>query len=122
MSEGPVDVHEEEKSKRASLDNISDEIVLDSSSARPAYDSTQNNKSNATSLPPEYKRQGFGTLRSPFAAKFTPALTLQNQGSVARDHLASERTFLAYVRTSLAIASTGIGAFYFLFFIFYTVL
>jgi len=28
---------------------------------------------------------------------------------VARDHLASERTFLAYVRTSLAIASTGVA-------------
>ncbi|KAG5646365.1 hypothetical protein DXG03_003688 [Asterophora parasitica] len=37
------------------------------------------------------------------------ALTLQNTGSVARDHLASERTFLAYVRTSLAIASAGVA-------------
>lgn len=36
-------------------------------------------------------------------------LTLQNVGSVARDHLASERTFLAYVRTSLAFASTGVA-------------
>ncbi|KAG6907849.1 hypothetical protein DXG01_007113 [Tephrocybe rancida] len=36
------------------------------------------------------------------------SLTLENQGSVARDHLASERTFLAYVRTSLAIASSGV--------------
>ncbi|KAF7422629.1 hypothetical protein PC9H_010785 [Pleurotus ostreatus] len=34
---------------------------------------------------------------------------LENSGSVARDHLASERTFLAYVRTSLAIASTGVA-------------
>ncbi|THU83414.1 hypothetical protein K435DRAFT_689578, partial [Dendrothele bispora CBS 962.96] len=36
-------------------------------------------------------------------------LVLENSGSVARDHLASERTFLAYVRTSLAIASTGVA-------------
>ncbi|KAJ3827862.1 hypothetical protein EV361DRAFT_795207 [Lentinula raphanica] len=36
-------------------------------------------------------------------------LVLENSGSVARDHLALERTFLAYVRTSLAIASTGVG-------------
>ncbi|RDX46561.1 hypothetical protein OH76DRAFT_1355844 [Lentinus brumalis] len=36
-------------------------------------------------------------------------LTLENSGSVARDHLASERTFLAYARTSLAIASTGVA-------------
>lgn len=41
--------------------------------------------------------------------KWNPALTLENSGSVARDHLASERTFLAYVRTSLTIASTGVG-------------
>jgi hypothetical protein len=48
---------------------------------------------NGGGLPPQWK----------------PALTLENSGSVARDHLASERTFLAYVRTSLTIASTGVG-------------
>lgn len=37
------------------------------------------------------------------------ALVLTNSGSVARDHLALERTFLAYVRTSLVTASTGVG-------------
>lgn len=37
------------------------------------------------------------------------ALTIENNGSVARDHLASERTFLAYVRTSLALASAGVA-------------
>ncbi|RDB17814.1 hypothetical protein Hypma_000793 [Hypsizygus marmoreus] len=37
------------------------------------------------------------------------SLTLENSGSVARDHLASERTFLAYVRTSLALASSGVA-------------
>jgi hypothetical protein len=37
------------------------------------------------------------------------SLRLQNNGSVARDHLALERTFLAYMRTSLAIASAGVG-------------
>lgn len=51
------------------------------------------------------KETGLTALRH----KLNPALKLQNTGSVARDHLASERTFLAYVRTSLAIASTGVG-------------
>lgn len=37
------------------------------------------------------------------------ALTLENNGSVARDHLAAERTYLAYVRTSLVLASTGVA-------------
>ena len=38
------------------------------------------------------------------------ALYLENSGSVARDHLALERTFLAYMRTSLLLTSTGVGA------------
>ncbi|KAJ7164364.1 hypothetical protein C8R46DRAFT_311413 [Mycena filopes] len=37
------------------------------------------------------------------------ALVLENSGSVARDHLASERTFLAYIRTSLTIASAAVA-------------
>lgn len=53
-------------------------------------------------------------LSSPLASFFAAcdtsmSLTLVNTGSVARDHLAGERTFLAYVRTSLAIASAGVG-------------
>ncbi|KAJ6504852.1 hypothetical protein C8R47DRAFT_968347 [Mycena vitilis] len=45
----------------------------------------------------------------PFIKRLKPSLVLENSGSVARDHLASERTFLAYVRTSLVIASTGVA-------------
>jgi hypothetical protein len=39
------------------------------------------------------------------------SLRLQNSGSVARDHLALERTFLAYMRTSIAVASAGVGGY-----------
>ncbi|KAF8349243.1 hypothetical protein F5887DRAFT_878525 [Amanita rubescens] len=37
------------------------------------------------------------------------SLTLKNSGSVARDHLALERTFLAYVRTSLGLVTAGVA-------------
>ncbi|EWC46600.1 hypothetical protein DRE_04087 [Drechslerella stenobrocha 248] len=37
------------------------------------------------------------------------SLSLENKGSVARDHLALERTFLAWLRTSLSFASIGIA-------------
>ncbi|KZT19966.1 hypothetical protein NEOLEDRAFT_895181 [Neolentinus lepideus HHB14362 ss-1] len=43
------------------------------------------------------------------STKYNPNLTLVNSGSVARDHLANERTVLAYVRTSLALSSMGVA-------------
>jgi len=41
---------------------------------------------------------------------FSPSVVLENTGSVARDHLACERTWLAYIRTSMTVAGMGIGA------------
>lgn len=42
----------------------------------------------------------FSRLRSPI---------LKNSGSTARDHLASERTFLAWIRTGLGFVALGIA-------------
>lgn len=60
----------------------------------PACDGT-----SAESRPQWYRR---------LAEKYG-SLELDNKGSVARDHLALERTFLAWLRTSLAFASIGIA-------------
>ena len=52
----------------------------------------------------------FGQLMRAVTVPLKLSLVLENKGNVARDHLASERTYLAYVRTSLACASAGVGA------------
>lgn len=41
--------------------------------------------------------------------RFFTAPTYQNTGSVARDHLASERTFLAWTRTGLGFMAFGMA-------------
>ncbi|KAI0600833.1 hypothetical protein F4775DRAFT_507062 [Biscogniauxia sp. FL1348] len=65
---------------------------------------TQNGTRNGTGSPHPEKEHW---LRSYLGAVWS--IELENKGSVARDHLALERTFLAWLRTSLAFASIGIA-------------
>ncbi|KAJ8590216.1 hypothetical protein M405DRAFT_737254 [Rhizopogon salebrosus TDB-379] len=66
---------------------------------------TNNTASEQPSKEPWKIREDISRLTAPLRAN----LVLQNKGNVARDHLASERTYLAYVRTSLACASAGVA-------------
>jgi uncharacterized membrane protein YidH (DUF202 family) len=64
----------------------------------------------APSAPKQQLDRDMGRLMRDVTAPLKLSLVLENKGNVARDHLASERTYLAYVRTSLATASAGVGA------------
>ncbi|KAG1116633.1 hypothetical protein G6F42_013645 [Rhizopus arrhizus] len=44
-----------------------------------------------------------------FFDRFSSSLYLENAVAVARDHMANERTYLAWVRTSLSIISIGVA-------------
>ncbi|KAI8328303.1 hypothetical protein EDC96DRAFT_530701 [Choanephora cucurbitarum] len=53
--------------------------------------------------------------RSPYESlyriysRFSTSFMLENKAAVARDHLANERTFLAWLRTSLSLITVGVA-------------
>ena len=82
----------------------------DGGSITPASTSTKKQKSSSTTPAQhedEDKDDGLPWYKR-IADKYG-SISLENKGSVARDHLALERTFLAWLRTSLAFASIGIA-------------
>lgn len=123
----PAAAHYEttEARKHANADSASAYLPAQSSTApdtsvRDNITDVASGASASTVLAPNptWHQKLLATLRSSLPANLhfilNPSLTLENTGSVARDHLASERTFLAYVRTSLTVASAGVGASHFL--------
>ncbi|KAL0090323.1 hypothetical protein J3Q64DRAFT_1729360 [Phycomyces blakesleeanus] len=49
------------------------------------------------------------TFLEEFIEEYSTSRYLENKNSVARDHLANERTYLAWLRTSLATISCGVA-------------
>ncbi|KAF4446327.1 hypothetical protein F53441_10015 [Fusarium austroafricanum] len=82
-------------------------------SLRQRPSSQRNSNSHGAVQTPEVDRQAesdnAGTSWWQTQAEKFQSIELENKGSVARDHLAIERTFLAWLRTSLSFASIGIA-------------
>ncbi|CAG8685083.1 7282_t:CDS:2, partial [Ambispora gerdemannii] len=75
---------------------------------------SNNNASNYETFP---STSSLNTTPNPYTEEawsewvksYMPTLYLENRASVARDHLANERTFLAWLRTSLSFIGIGIA-------------
>ncbi|KAL4915945.1 hypothetical protein BDW62DRAFT_187631 [Aspergillus aurantiobrunneus] len=88
----------------------STENVLRSPGAQPVKSPT--GQSSGSRSRPNSAVRGSREPQTPWYSRIADrygSLELENKGSVARDHLALERTFLAWLRTSLAFASIGIA-------------
>ena len=85
--------------------------------ARNLFDSSEQETQQPLEDPTPLDRHQFSLLSSCLRRLelVNPCLVLENNGSVARDHLAAERTFLAYVRTSLVCATMGVSKFILIF-------
>ncbi|KAI7907913.1 uncharacterized protein BX663DRAFT_492388 [Cokeromyces recurvatus] len=73
-------------------------------------DNSEENKNNSTTNKNEQNLSIFTFLYwHSIINQYSSSIYLENKASVARDHLANERTYLAWLRTSLSIISVGIG-------------
>ncbi|TQN75273.1 hypothetical protein CSHISOI_00151 [Colletotrichum shisoi] len=78
----------------------------------PAQTETEEEEEDYDAVVAREERELAARTKEPWYTVFLSSfhsIELENKGSVARDHLALERTFLAWLRTSLAFASIGIA-------------
>ncbi|KAL0080130.1 hypothetical protein J3Q64DRAFT_1624149, partial [Phycomyces blakesleeanus] len=57
----------------------------------------------------DQKSEGLYAMFHRVYEKYSTSVLLENTASVARDHLANERTFLAWLRTSLSMITVGVA-------------
>ncbi|CDH51458.1 hypothetical protein AOL_s00075g187 [Lichtheimia corymbifera JMRC:FSU:9682] len=92
---------------RKSDNEDSDDEMQQAAERRPLlnHHSNNNNKQKHHGEPHSTLMQVLHAL----LGEITGSEYLENSGSVARDHLANERTYLAWLRTSLSTISVGVG-------------
>jgi hypothetical protein len=87
---------------------LTDNIFLTSVPTTSKYE-VSSESSNSHSHPKKRHFNFLSSIPDDLKKRLNPEIILKNCGSVARDHLASERTFLAYVHTSLALSCAGVA-------------
>ncbi|CAO3617046.1 unnamed protein product [Cunninghamella echinulata] len=68
-----------------------------------------NNNNGSTSRQEKEPQNTLFQFIDKWYRKLSASKLLENKASVARDHLANERTFLAWLRTSLSLITVGVG-------------
>ncbi|KAI7903546.1 uncharacterized protein BX663DRAFT_506834 [Cokeromyces recurvatus] len=67
------------------------------------------NKSNKAEINKKQRHQDYFYFLFSIYSNYSSSILLENKGNTARDHLANERTYLAWFRTSLTLITFSIG-------------
>lgn len=100
----PSDYHSNDETSPNTQDRDREQNQEQTTPTKDPSPSSPSSSSSSSSPSPDLKQSWYRRLASNYHS-----ISLENTGSVARDHLALERTFLAWLRTSLAFASIGVA-------------
>ncbi|KAI9339710.1 hypothetical protein BD770DRAFT_330959 [Pilaira anomala] len=93
----------------SSIRELEDDGYLSSSGRCPTIDTTNEEKEDRDLPPHTTITTAHSNIFESIFDLFSCSLYLENNAAVARDHLANERTYLAWVRTSLSTISIGVA-------------
>ncbi|KAK4520295.1 uncharacterized protein ATC70_008428 [Mucor velutinosus] len=116
-SVGPDDVDYIPTQRRNSRDSITETLhnfMDDIQEEQDDDDEDEDEEDDVVNAKTRSKRQPTDSVAyvqrlEDFFDLFSSSLYLENTVAVARDHMANERTYLAWVRTSLSMISIGVG-------------
>ncbi|KAI7907691.1 uncharacterized protein BX663DRAFT_491740 [Cokeromyces recurvatus] len=111
-----------EEESSSSDDNDSDheeELRRTMSQLQPPFLVRTKTREEKETMRQQFKKQEDqrkdGSIKSPYHfigkiyTRFSTSFMLENKAATARDHLANERTFLAWLRTSLSLITVGVA-------------